>query len=80
MYYFSSLATADLRIFADFEHISATREHDWAKGTRMSLAVTNLSDQRQTVRDSYGATPVAFEPGYLDPLGRVIALTVRKLF
>jgi len=80
MYYFSDLATADLRVFADLEHIPATREHGWAKGARMSLAVTNLFDQRQTVRDSYGATPVAFEPGYLDPLGRVIALTVRKVF
>jgi hypothetical protein len=32
------------------------------------------------VHDAEGATPTAFEPGYLDPPGRVMALTVRKVF
>jgi hypothetical protein len=32
------------------------------------------------VRDAEGATPTAFEPGYLDPAGRVLALTLRKVF
>jgi len=77
---FSALATLDLRVFADFERIAATGGHGWARGARLSLGVTNLFDQRQTVRDSSGITPLAFEPGYLDPLGRVIALTVRKVF
>ena len=78
--FFSALGTVDFRVFADFEHIPATRNEAWAKGARLSLAVTNLFDQRQTVRDSTGATPVAFEPGYLDPAGRVVALSVPKVF
>ena len=32
------------------------------------------------VHDADGATPTAFEPGFLDPLGRVLALTIRKVF
>jgi hypothetical protein len=78
--YFSSLATADLRVFLDFSHLRWTRNARWAQGMRASLAVTNLFDRRQSVHDADGATPTAFEPGFLDPLGRVVALTLRKVF
>ncbi len=78
--HFSSLGTADLRIFLDLGHLPWTRSASWAKGARASLAVTNLFDRRQTVHDVDGSTPTAFEPGYLDPLGRVLALTIRKVF
>jgi hypothetical protein len=56
------------------------QDASWAHNARVSLAVTNMFDRRQTVRDSDGATPIAFEPGYLDPLGRVVGLIVRKVF
>ena len=46
----------------------------------MSLSVTNLSDRRQDVHDAHCMTPSAFAPGYLDPPGRVLALTLRKVF
>lgn len=78
--YFSSLGTADLRVFLDLGKLSALRDHPWANGARLALAVTNLFDHRQSVRDAAGTTPTAFEPGYLDPPGRVLALTVRKVF
>jgi hypothetical protein len=78
--YFSSLGTADARLFLDLGHLSWTRGTTWLHGARASVAVTNLFDRRQTVHDAAGATPTAFEPGYLDPLGRVVTLTVRKLF
>jgi len=78
--FFSSLATVDLRVFADFARIPFTKSRTWAQGVRISLAVTNLFDKRQTVRDDTGATPIAFAPGYLDPPGRVIAVTLRKVF
>jgi iron complex outermembrane receptor protein len=42
--------------------------------------VTNLFDARQTVHDGFGATPTAYLPGYMNPAGRVIELSVRKLF
>ena len=78
--YFSSLGTADLRVFLDLGHLPWMRSASWAQGARASLAVTNLFDRRQTVHDADGATPTAFDPGFLDPLGRVLALTVRKVF
>ena len=78
--YFSSLGTADLRVFLDLGHLPWMRSASWAQGARASLAVTNLFDRRQTVHDADGATPTAFEPGFLDPLGRVLALTIRKVF
>ena len=78
--YFSSLGTADLRVFTDLGHLQWMRGARWAQGVRASLAVTNLFDRRQTVHDGDGATPTAFEPGFLDPLGRVLALNIRKVF
>jgi hypothetical protein len=77
---FSSLGTADVRIFLDLGHLPRMQDASWAHNARVSLAVTNMFDRRQTVRDSDGATPIAFEPGYLDPLGRVVGLIVRKVF
>ncbi len=77
---FSALGTADLRVFADLARLPPTRGRAWANGARMSLAVTNVFDRRQSVYDARGMTPAAFQPGYLDPPGRVIALTVRKVF
>jgi len=78
--FFSSLATADLRVFADFERIALTKQHTWARGARISLAVTNVFDRRQSVHDASGMTPTAFEPGYLDPPGRLVAISLRKVF
>jgi len=78
--FFSSLATADVRVFADFERIPLTRQHAWAQGARVSFAVTNVLDRRQSVHDDTGLTPIAFAPGYLDPPGRVVAINLRKVF
>jgi hypothetical protein len=78
--HFSSLATTDLRVFMDLAHLPGTRGASWARGARASLAVTNVFDRRQTVHDADDSTPTAFEPGFLDPLGRTLALTLRKLF
>jgi len=46
----------------------------------VTLAVDNLFNQRQDVRDAAGNTPVAYQPAYLDPMGRTVKLTIRKLF
>jgi hypothetical protein len=78
--YFSSLGTVDFRLFADLARLPSTSAHAWAHGGRVYLGVTNLFDRRQSVHDATGATPIAFEPGYLDPPGRVITLSARKVF
>jgi hypothetical protein len=78
--HFSALGTADFRLFVDLERAPLTRSQDWAKGARASLFVMNLFDRRQSVVDGSGATPIAFSPGYLDPTGRTVWFTVRKVF
>jgi hypothetical protein len=77
---FSALGTADLRLFADLARLPLTRGHEWSKGARVAVAVTNVFDTRQSVHDATGMTPAAFEPGYLDPPGRTVAITLRKVF
>ena len=78
---FGSLATADLRLFADLgQRLELVRAHPWVRGMRVSLSVTNLFNQRQRVTDQAGEVPIGFQPAYLDPLGRTVRLSVRKLF
>jgi outer membrane receptor protein involved in Fe transport len=64
----------------DLSRLPLTRDGAWASGARLSLAVTNAFDTRQSVHDATGMTPTAFAPGYLDPAGRVVSITLRKLF
>jgi iron complex outermembrane receptor protein len=52
----------------------------WAKQMSLSLTVENLFDDRIAVRDRLGTTPLRFQPGLIDPIGRSIRLGVRKLF
>jgi len=77
---FSALATMDSRMFVDLARLPATRAHSWAKGMRASLVILNVFDRRQTVVDGTGVTPLAFAPGYLDPPGRTVWITLRKVF
>jgi hypothetical protein len=32
------------------------------------------------VRDATGATPLSYQPAYLDPTGRQVAISFRKMF
>lgn len=78
---FGSLATVGLRLFADLgQQPGLVRDHRWLRGTRISLGVDNLFNARQRVTDANGVVPINYQPGYLDPNGRVVRLTVRKLF
>ena len=48
------------------------------KGARINLGVENLFDSRVDVT-SAGDLPLNYQPDYLDPRGRVVQFTVRKL-
>jgi hypothetical protein len=50
------------------------------RGMLFSLSVDNLLNNRPTMRDGTGATPIALQPDYLDPLGRTIRVSIRKVF
>lgn len=79
--HFSSLATVDLRLFANLgANRDLVQKYPWMRGSRVTLSVTNLFDERQQVRDASGLTPVGYRPDELDPLGRVVKVSLRKLF
>ncbi len=78
---FGSLATLDFRLFADLgQRLELLKKHPWLRGTRVSLVVDNVFNQRQRVTDATGTVPIGYQPGYLDPLGRTVRLSIRKLF
>ena len=78
---FSDLATVNLRLFADLGAQRAlVSKARWLRGTRVSLVVDNLFNSRVRVRDAAGLTPISYQPDYLDPLGRSVRLSIRKLF
>ncbi len=78
---FSDLATLDLRLFANLgQQRKLAERFPLLRGTRLTLSVDNLFDSRQHVRDGNGGTPISYQPDYLDPLGRSVKLSLRKLF
>ncbi|MES2755522.1 MAG: TonB-dependent receptor [Pseudomonadota bacterium] len=78
---FGGLATADLRLFANLgQMVPLVTKHPFLRGSRVSLAVLNVFDAQQDVRDATGAVPLSYQPDRIDPLGRRIALSFRKLF
>jgi uncharacterized membrane protein YgcG len=78
---FSGLATGNLRLFADLgQQLGLVKAHPWVRGMRVTFSVDNVLNSRQRVRDATGATPISFQPDYLDALGRTVRLSVRKLF
>jgi hypothetical protein len=79
--FFSDHATVNFRLFADLgARRNWVREVPFLRGTRVTLAIDNLFDSRLVVRDSTGATPLSYQGDYLDPLGRSVRITLRKLF
>lgn len=79
--FFSDTATVNIRLFADLgQQRSLVRSVPFLRGTRVTLAIDNLFDSHPGVRDSTGATPLGYQPDYLDPLGRSVRISLRKLF
>jgi hypothetical protein len=78
---FSDLTTVNLRLFLNAgERLEWLRAHPWLRGTRVGFEISNVFNQRQRVTDQNGTTPVSLQPDYLDPVGRTVRLSLRKLF
>ena len=78
---FADYTVVNIDVFANLaERFGGASAHGWAKGTRVSLSVVNAFNKRLRVTDDTGATPISFQPAYLDPLGRLVNLTIRKVF
>ena len=79
--HFSDLTTVNLRIFSDLgQKPKLALAHPFFRGARITLSINNLFNARQDVRDATGVTPLRYQPGYLDPIGRNVLISFRKLF
>jgi hypothetical protein len=79
--HFSPLATFDLRLFANLgERFDLVAKRPWLRGTQLRLEVNNLFDSKPRVRNAAGEVPFTYQSDLLDPLGRTIAISIRKLF
>nr|WP_246415800.1 TonB-dependent receptor plug domain-containing protein [Novosphingobium taihuense] len=78
---FNPIATFNLRLFADLGRKEKLVEKvPFLKGSRISLSVDNVFNAQQRVTDDTGAVPLRYQPGYLDPRGRVFEIEFRKQF
>lgn len=75
---FSDVALLNLRLFAEGKRLFP--DSKWAKGLRLSLDFNNVFNDRQRVRNSAGDTPLQYQPGYRDPIGRTVELEIRAVF
>jgi iron complex outermembrane receptor protein len=79
--YFSGLTTLNFRLFDNLgQQPALLKRYPQLKGVRISLNLTNLLDERITVRNAGGVTPLSYQPGFIDPIGRAITVSFRKLF
>ena len=70
-----------MRLFANFgEQPELTLKHPWLRGSSLRLDVTNVFNARPKVNDAFGQVPLNYQPDLLDPLGRTIMISFRKLF
>jgi hypothetical protein len=56
------------------------KQQGWTKKMQLKLEVSNLTDDHQQVRDRNGNIPNRFQPDSLEPIGRTVQLSLRKLF
>ena len=79
--HFSPLATFDLRLFANLgERLDLVSKQPWLRGTSLRFEVNNIFDAKPRVRNDLGAVPASYQSDLLDPLGRTVSISFRKLF
>jgi hypothetical protein len=79
--HFSPVGTFDLRLFANPGDIpEVVVKHPWLRGTQIRLEVNDVFNTRPHVHDAAGNVPINFQPDLLNPLGRTIMISFRKLF
>jgi outer membrane receptor protein involved in Fe transport len=55
-------------------------KHPWLRGTQVRLEFSNIFNSRPKVHDAFGNVPPNYQPDLLDPLGRTVMISFRKLF
>ncbi|MCL6698708.1 TonB-dependent receptor plug domain-containing protein [Sphingomonas sp. NSE70-1] len=78
---FSPYFDLDLRLFANLsENFDLVSKHPFFRGTSVRFDVNNIFNNRPKVRDEAGLTPLSYQPDLLEPIGRTVGITFRKLF
>jgi len=78
---FGDLATVNVRLFANLSQMpSLVGKVPFLRGSRVQVSVDNLFNARQHVTDGNGLVPLAYRPAYMDPVGRSVRVSFRKLF
>lgn len=78
---FAPLTQVNLRLFTNLgERFALAAKHPWVRGMQLRLGVNNLFNAKQRVRDATGLTPINYQPDLLDPQGRMVSISIRKLF
>ncbi len=76
--YYSSLLTLDTRLFVNLQQRFLGKQ--WARNARVTLAVSNVFNRRQDIHNGAGVIPEIYQPAFLDPYGRTVGISLRKLF
>ncbi len=78
---FSSTFVASARIFMNVgQQEEFVQRFPFMRNVRVRLAIDNILNDRQQVRDQNGQTPLRYQPAYLNPVGRTISFEIRKQF
>ncbi|QNN64953.1 hypothetical protein H9L12_12195 [Sphingomonas rhizophila] len=78
---FGSYASFDLRLFANLgERFDLVAKNPFFLGSSVRFEVKNLFDNKPDVRGADGVIPIAYYPDRLEPIGRTVGITFRKLF
>lgn len=78
---FANYATFGINLFANpAQYLGGSKAPEWLKATRVSIGIDNLFDTRPAVRDQAGATPLEYQRAYLNPVGRLVSMNLRKIF
>jgi outer membrane cobalamin receptor len=78
---FSDLFTINLRMFVNFDQKKdLVKKVPFLKGSRIAFRVNNLTNAILDVRDPTGVVPQRYQRGFLDPFGRSVEISFRKIF
>lgn len=75
--YFSPVSKLNLHASLSVHHFFP--KEDWTHHLQLKLDVESLINAREKVHDRNGRVPNHFQPDLLDPIGRTVKLTIRKL-
>ena len=78
---FSPYATFNLRAFANLgERLDLVTKMPFLRGSSVRFEVNNIFNARPDVNGASSTIPFAYQPDRLEPIGRTVGVTFRKLF